>query len=296
MARGTPETSLRRRRARRRARGADPVPPRALLQRRRPRDLRRRVRRARARAGGSWSSEHPALDAADTPLDEVGAPPSATFAPVRHVVRMLSLDNVFDRDELRGLVRAHREGDHRSGRVRGRAEARRPGDLAALRTRSARAGGHAGRRRGRRGRHRQRGDHQRRSRTRLHGDAVPDRLEVRGEVFMPLASFEELNRRQGDAGERLFANPRNAAAGSLRQKDPRVTASRDLAFYAYQLGVLDGGPVLALAPRHARVARRPRPAGQRPHRAARHDRRRRRRSASGSQRAATRSATTSTAR
>jgi DNA ligase (NAD+) len=78
----------------------------------------------------------------------------------------------------------------------------------------------------------------------LDGDSVPTRLEVRGEVFMPLNSFEELNRRQGDAGERLFANPRNAAAGSLRQKDPRVTASRDLAFDAYQLGVHDGGPVL----------------------------------------------------
>ncbi len=78
----------------------------------------------------------------------------------------------------------------------------------------------------------------------LHGDAIPTRLEVRGEVFMPLASFEELNRRQGDAGDRLFANPRNAAAGSLRQKDPRITASRDLAFDAYQLGVQDGGPAL----------------------------------------------------
>jgi DNA ligase (NAD+) len=61
---------------------------------------------------------------------------------------------------------------------------------------------------------------------------------------MPLASFEELNRRQGDAGERLFANPRNAAAGSLRQKDARVTASRDLDFFAYQLGVKEGGPNL----------------------------------------------------
>ena len=61
---------------------------------------------------------------------------------------------------------------------------------------------------------------------------------------MPLAAFEELNRRQGEAGDRLFANPRNAAAGSLRQKDPRVTASRDLAFYAYQLGVQEGGPTL----------------------------------------------------
>jgi DNA ligase (NAD+) len=79
---------------------------------------------------------------------------------------------------------------------------------------------------------------------RLSGARVPARLEVRGEVFMPLSSFEELNRRQGDAGERLFANPRNAAAGSLRQKDPRVTGSRDLAFDAYQLGAVDGGPVL----------------------------------------------------
>ena len=79
---------------------------------------------------------------------------------------------------------------------------------------------------------------------RLRGSAVPRRLEVRGEVFMPLDAFEELNRRQGDAGERLFANPRNAAAGSLRQKDARVTASRALAFFGYQLGVQEGGPSL----------------------------------------------------
>ena len=60
---------------------------------------------------------------------------------------------------------------------------------------------------------------------------------------MPLAAFDELNRKRGDAGERLFPNPRNTAAGSLRQKDASVTASRDLAFYAYQLGVQDGGPI-----------------------------------------------------
>ncbi len=57
-------------------------------------------------------------------------------------------------------------------------------------------------------------------------------------------AFEELNRRQGEAGERLFANPRNAAAGSLRVKDTRITASRDLAFYSYQLGLQQGGPTL----------------------------------------------------
>ena len=61
-------------------------------------------------------------------------------------------------------------------------------------------------------------------------------LEVRGEVYMPIAAFETLNERQAEAGDRLFANPRNAAAGSLRQKDPKITASRELAIWCYQLG------------------------------------------------------------
>jgi DNA ligase (NAD+) len=183
------------------------------------------------------------LDAGDTALTEVGAPPSATFAPVQHVVPMLSLDNAFDRAELTAwygriertitdpvtfvgepkldglaisllyedgvLVRGATRGDGQTGE-----------DVTAnVATITAIP-------------------------ERLSGARVPTRLEVRGEVFMPLVSFEELNRRQGDAGDRLFANPRNAAAGSLRQKDPRVTASRDLAFDAYQLGVVDAGPPL----------------------------------------------------
>ena len=73
---------------------------------------------------------------------------------------------------------------------------------------------------------------------------IPSLLEVRGEVFMPLAAFAALNRRQGEAGDRLFTNARNAAAGSLRQKDPGVTATRDLALYTYQLGAREGGPRL----------------------------------------------------
>jgi DNA ligase (NAD+) len=74
------------------------------------------------------------------------------------------------------------------------------------------------------------------------GKGAPDVLEVRGEVFMPIAAFEELNRRQEEAGLKRFANPRNSAAGSLRQKDPRVTASRELSMWCYQLGEVVGGP------------------------------------------------------
>jgi DNA ligase (NAD+) len=187
--------------------------------------------------------EHRGLDPRDTPLEEVGAPPSATFAPVRHVVAMLSLDNAFDRAELAawhariervitdpvtfvgepkldGLAISLLYEDGRLVRGATRGDGETGEDVTANVATIAAIP------------------------DRLRGRSVPSRLEVRGEVFMPLASFEELNRRQGDAGDRLFANPRNAAAGSLRQKDPRITASRDLAFDAYQLGVKDGGPVL----------------------------------------------------
>src|SRR5829696_6916237 len=190
------------------------------------------------------ADEHPALDTADTPLEEVGAPPSATFAPVRHVAPMLSLDNAFDRDELNawyariervitdpvtfvgepkldGLAISLLYEDGRLVRGATRGDGETGEDVTANVATIAAIP------------------------ERLQGTSVPARLEVRGEVFMPLTSFEELNRRQGDAGDRLFANPRNAAAGSLRQKDPRITASRDLAFDAYQLGVKEGGPALA---------------------------------------------------
>ena len=69
---------------------------------------------------------------------------------------------------------------------------------------------------------------------------VPSVVEVRGEVYMPLRAFEELNRRQAEAGLKIFANPRNSAAGSLRQKDASITAKRDLSFWAYQLGGVEG--------------------------------------------------------
>ena len=82
------------------------------------------------------------------------------------------------------------------------------------------------------------------------GAPVPAVVEVRGEIYMPLSAFEELNRRQAAESARTFVNPRNAAAGSLRQKDAAVTASRELAFWAYQLGEVEGGPAFT---RHAQT-------------------------------------------
>ena len=80
---------------------------------------------------------------------------------------------------------------------------------------------------------------------RLRGDDVPSLLEVRGEVYMSYEAFEELNRRQAEAGQRLFTNPRNAAAGSVRMKDASITASRQLGIWIYQAGIIEGGPSLA---------------------------------------------------
>ena len=187
-------------------------------------------------------AQYPQLRAG-SPLAEVGGVVSSTFAAVRHDVRMFSLDNAFDRDELLAWYgRVERTvGDD----VRFVGEPKLDGLAISLLYE-----------RGELTRAATRGDGEvgedvtanvgtiGRIPHRLQGSAPPSRLEVRGEVFMPLEAFEELNRRQGDAGERLFANPRNAAAGSLRQKDARITASRDLAFYSYQLGVKDGGPAL----------------------------------------------------
>ncbi|MDF5452095.1 NAD-dependent DNA ligase LigA, partial [Vibrio parahaemolyticus] len=79
----------------------------------------------------------------------------------------------------------------------------------------------------------------------LRGNDWPNRLEVRGEVFMPKAGFEKLNELARKKGEKIFVNPRNAAAGSLRQLDSRITASRPLSFYAYSVGVVQGAELAA---------------------------------------------------
>ncbi|MCI0199669.1 NAD-dependent DNA ligase LigA [Cronobacter sakazakii] len=185
---------------------------------------------------------HPELVTPDSPTQRVGAAPLTEFSQVRHEVPMLSLDNVFDeasflafnkrvQDRLKStdalvyccelkldglavsllyenglLIRAATRGDGTTGE-----------DIT-LNVRTIRA-----------------------IPLKLRGDNIPARLEVRGEVFLPQAGFEKINEEARRTGGKVFANPRNAAAGSLRQLDPRVTAKRPLTFFCYGVGLLEGG-------------------------------------------------------
>ncbi len=180
----------------------------------------------------------------DSPTQQVGATPSVLFAPVVHRDRMFSLDNALSREHLAAwqerLVRelgrtpagytcelkidglavslTYENGKLVLGATRG--DGTTGEDVTAnLRMIAAVP-------------------------QRLHGDA-PRLLEVRGEVYMPDAAFAALNRRQTEHGGKSFANPRNAAAGSVRQKDPAITASRELSIWVYQVGSTQGGPKLA---------------------------------------------------
>ena len=187
--------------------------------------------------------EFPALRTPDSPTQQVGGPPSTTFAPVPHLRRLLSLDNAFSRDELeRWLQRAVRElGEHRLEQSGYLCELKVDGlaiDLVYERGRLVRAAtrgdGVVGE------------DVTANVRTisvipdRLAGDDVPQLLEVRGEVFFAVADFKALNESLVLDGKAPFANPRNAAAGSLRQKDPKVTASRNLGLISHGIGELEG--------------------------------------------------------
>ena len=187
---------------------------------------------------------HPDLRVPDSPTQTVGAAPSALFAEVRHRVPMMSLDNVFGFDEL--VAWGKRMERYISEDVEYVGELKIDGIAISLLYENGVYVRGATRGNGVTGE-----DVTENVRTisvipeRLSlpaGAKVPDVLEVRGEVYMPLTAFQELNQRQGEAGLRLFANPRNSGAGSLRQKDPSITASRDLRFFCYQLGAYEGGP------------------------------------------------------
>ncbi len=196
-------------------------------------DLRRRLL--------AIEEAHPDLVTADSPSRRVGAPPSDLFAPVTHRERLFSLDNAESPAEVaEWLARAERHLDRLVGSLV--CELKIDGVAVSLTyehgvlTRAATRGdGETGE------------DITANVRTiasvplRLLGDP-PAYMEVRGEVYLPLDEFDRLNARQAEAGDRLYANARNAAAGSVRQKDPAVTASRNLAVWIYQVGYLEGGP------------------------------------------------------
>jgi len=194
-------------------------------------------------------AEHPHLATPDSPTQRVGAAGRATFAEVEHRVRMFSLDNAFDLDELtawseRVLRRLGTGDDEAAPAPNWACELKFDGLAVSLRYEEGRLVQAATRGDGRFGE-----DVTANVRTiddvpeRL--DGAPPVLEVRGEVYLGLAAFASLNAAQEAAGEKTYVNPRNTAAGSLRQKDAAVTATRDLSFWAYQVGEVVGGPDLA---------------------------------------------------
>lgn len=185
---------------------------------------------------------HPELITRDSPTQRVGDKPLDEFAQVQHRVPMLSLDNVFNDEELVAFDRRVRERLESDDEIEYVCEPKLDGLAVSLRYENGEFVQAATRGDGQTGE-----DITQNIRTiqsiplRLHGTGYPAMLEVRGEVFMPKAGFEELNRKAAEKGEKIFANPRNAAAGSLRQLDPRITAQRPLDMYCYGVGYVDGG-------------------------------------------------------
>ncbi|GGO64974.1 NAD-dependent DNA ligase LigA [Nonomuraea cavernae] len=183
---------------------------------------------------------HPSLQTPDSPTQKVGAPVAGEFAKVDHLARMESLDNAFNEADMAGWqVRAERlaEGDpgpylvelkidglaiaivYRDGRLE-RAATRgdgRTGDDVTPNVRTIKGVPH-----------------------RLRGDDIPSLVEVRGEVYIPVEDFKKLNEQLVEQGKAPFANPRNSAAGTLRQKDPRITAQRPLRMIVHGVGVWEG--------------------------------------------------------
>jgi DNA ligase (NAD+) len=181
----------------------------------------------------------PELQTPDSPTQTVGGAPAALFAPVEHRAPMLSLDNAFSMEELDAwAARVERSvGDG----ARFACELKIDGVACALTYERGVLTKAATRGDGRIGE-----DITANVRTvetvprKLIADDPPDVIEVRGEVFLPVKAFEELNDRLLEAGQRAFSNPRNAAAGSLRQKDPKVSASRPLRMWVHSFGFAEG--------------------------------------------------------
>ncbi|WP_334190669.1 NAD-dependent DNA ligase LigA, partial [Noviherbaspirillum sp.] len=185
--------------------------------------------------------EHPDLLTSDSPTQRVGGKPLPQFDQVRHALPMLSLNNAFDEDDIAAFDRRVQEGLQTDATVEYSTELKFDGLAISLRYEDGLLVQAATRGDGATGE-----NVTANVRTvkaiplRLHTGTPPKVLEVRGEILMYKSDFAKLNARQRDAGQKEFANPRNAAAGSLRQLDPRITAQRTLRFFAYGIGVLEG--------------------------------------------------------
>ena len=184
---------------------------------------------------------HPDLVTADSPTQRVGNAPAGKFAEVRHAIPMLSLGNAFSDEEVHDFVRRIADRLKRPA-LRFSAEPKLDGLAISLRYEGGAFVQGATRGDGATGE-----DVTLNLRTikaiplTLRGTGWPDVLEVRGEVYMPRADFETYNEYARKHGGKVLANPRNGAAGSLRQLDPRITAQRPLAFFAYGTGLVEGG-------------------------------------------------------
>ena len=182
--------------------------------------------------------QHPELITADSPTQRVGAAPLDKFGQVTHQIAMLSLDNAFEAADFQAFYQRMADRLDQQVEFSFCAEPKLDGLAVSIRYEdgllvqaATRGDGYTGE------------DITSNIKTiraiplKLQGD-YPPVLEVRGEVFMPLDGFEKMNDKARLAGDKVFANPRNAAAGSLRQLDPRITANRPLSFYAYAVGAV----------------------------------------------------------
>ncbi len=192
-----------------------------------------------------YEEEFPELIVPDSPTQRVGGTPSVLFSPVRHRTPMMSLDNAFSSEELVawGERLERRLGVAEDGEpVSYVCELKIDGVAISIRYEGGRFVQGATRGDGRVGEDVTANIATIASVPERLPRGAPTVLEVRGEVYMPRPAFDALNQRQAEAGERLFVNPRNSAAGSLRQKDPSITASRELSLWCYQLGEVEGAP------------------------------------------------------
>lgn len=186
-------------------------------------------------------STYPDVISADSPTQRVGSQPLKEFAEIQHEIAMLSLDNAFTDEEVFAFDQRVRERLGVAGQIEYSCEPKLDGLAVSLRYENGLFIRGATRGDGATGE-----DVTENLRTikalplHLRGKDYPHILEVRGEVYMPKAGFNDLNARATEKGEKIFANPRNAAAGSLRQLDSRITASRPLSLFCYGVGVVEG--------------------------------------------------------